>query len=134
MPTNVRGTTARNNMQQDVQTLRGVVRYSHGASAEVVIGTLPIGAIVVGGGVLVTTVFDAGTNNNIDVGTKADTDGFATALAMTSKGLKAFDELATSDDLYMTADTVIVAKLALTGTAATAGEAIVFVQFIAAND
>lgn len=133
MPTNTRGTTARNNMSQNVQTISGVVKFSAGASAEVVIGTLPAGAIVVGGGVLVTTVFNAGTNNNIDVGTKADPDGFATALAMTAKGLKAFDELATSDDLQMTTDTVITATLGLTGTAATTGEATVIVQFIAAN-
>lgn len=117
-----------------MHTLRKTVRYSDGASAVVTVGTLPAGAIVVGGAVHVSTVFNAGTNNNIDVGTAADPDGFATALAMTSAGDKVFDELATSDDLLTSADTDVIATLGLTGTPASAGVAQVIVWFVVNND
>lgn len=119
---------------QAVHYLRKSISYSAGASAVVTVGVLPAGALVIGGGVHVSTVFNAGTNNNIDVGTAADPDGFATALAMTSAGLKAFDELATSDDLLMTTDTTITATLGLTGTAASAGVCQVVVQYVVNND
>lgn len=119
---------------QVVHTLRKSISYTAGATAVVTVGTLPAGAIVVGGGVLVTTAFNAGTNNNIDIGIAADPDGFGSALAMTSAGLKAFDDLATSDDLLTTADTDVIATLGLTGTAASAGAAIVLVQFTVNND
>ncbi len=119
---------------QAVHYLRKTIRFSAGASAVVTIGTLPAGALVVDGAVHVTTVFNAGTNNNIDVGIAADADGFASALAMTSVGRKQFDELATSDDLYMASETDVIATLGLTGTAASAGVAIVWVAFIIDND
>lgn len=119
---------------QTVHYLRKSISYTAGATAVVTVGTLPAGALVVGGGVHVSTVFNAATANNIDVGTAADPDGFATALAMTSVGLKAFDELATSDDLLTTADTDVIATLALTGTAATAGVCQVVVQYLVNND
>lgn len=120
---------------QVVHTLRKIVNYSDGASAVVTVGTLPAGAIVIGGGIQVVTAFNAGTNNNIDVGIAADADGFASAIAMTSKGFKVFDDIATSDDLGpMTADTDVIATLGLTGTAATTGSAIIIVQFCVNND
>jgi hypothetical protein len=119
---------------QVLHTLRKTVRFSDGASAVVTIGTLPIGALVVGGGIHVSTVYNAGTNNNIDIGTAADPDGFASAIAMTSAGFKVFDELATSDDLLMAAETDVIATLGLTGTAATAGVAQIIVQYAVNND
>lgn len=119
---------------QAVHYLRKTIRYSDGASAVVTIGTLPAGAVVVAGAITVTTVFNSGTNNNVDIGTAGDPDGLATAVAMTSAGRKVFDELATSDDLVMAAETDIIATLGLTGTAASAGVAIVEVQFIVNND
>src|SRR5690554_5600188 len=69
------------------------------------IGKLPAGAVVVDAGFLVTTPFTGGTPQTIDMGTAVDPDGFATALVITAAGLKPADELATSDDLYMSADT-----------------------------
>lgn len=119
---------------QAVHYLRKTIRYSDGASAVVTIGTLPAGAVVVAGAITVTTVFNSGTNNNVDIGTAGAPDGLATAVAMTSAGRKVFDELATSDDLVMAAETDIIATLGLTGTAASAGVAIVEVQFIVNND
>lgn len=96
------------------------------------IGKLPAGAMVIGAGVLVTTAFAGGTPQTLDIGTSADGDGFATALVITSAGLKAADELTTSDDLYMSADTDVTATLSA-GATVSAGAGYVYVSYIMAN-
>lgn len=96
------------------------------------IGKLPAGAMVVNAGFLVTTAFAGGTPQTIDMGTAADPDGFATALAITAAGLKAADELATSDDLYMAADTDVTYTLSA-GATPSAGAGIAYVAYIIAN-
>jgi hypothetical protein len=107
--------------------LRGTLTPS---AASVTLGVVPPGSIIIGGGVVISTVFNAGTTNVIDIGTTADPDGLATDLAAGTAGLIVADELATSNDLYTTTDVTIVASYAQTGTAATTGVAHVFVQFI----
>ena len=96
------------------------------------IGTLPAGAMVIDAGFLVTTAFAGTAAQTIDLGTAADPDGFATALVITAAGLKAADELATSDDLYISADTTVSYTLSA-GTAPTAGAGYAFVSYIIAN-
>lgn len=96
----------------------------------VTLGVIPAGAIVINAGVVVTTAFNAGTTNVLDIGTSGDDDGFATDLALGTIGRIAADELATSNDLYSTSDVTLTATYAQTGTAATAGEGFVFVEFI----
>lgn len=94
------------------------------------IGTIPAGAVVINAGVVVTTAFNAGTTNTLDIGTSADTDGFATALALGTIGRIAADEMATSNDLYSASEVVLQCVVTLSGTAASAGEGYVFVEFI----
>lgn len=96
----------------------------------VTLGVIPAGAIVINAGVVVTTAFNAGTTNVLDIGTSGDDDGFATDLALGTIGRIAADELATSNDLYSTSDVTLTATYAQTGTAATAGEGFVFVEYI----
>ena len=61
----------------------------------------------------------------------ADDDGFATDLAMGTIGVIVADEMATSNDMGpMTADTSIIATHAQTGTAATAGEGYVWIEYM----
>lgn len=96
----------------------------------VTLGVIPAGAIVINAGVVVTTAFNAGTTNVLDIGTSGDDDGFATDLALGTIGRIAADELATSNDLYSTSDVTLTATYAQTGTAATAGKGFVFVEFI----
>jgi hypothetical protein len=96
-----------------------------------VVGVIPAGAIVINAGIVVTTAFNAATTNVIDLGTGGDGDGFATDLAGGTIGRIPADELATSDDLLNAAsDVTITAEYAQTGTAATAGSCIVFVEYI----
>lgn len=95
------------------------------------LGTVPAGATVIRGGVVVSTAFNAGTSNVLDLGTSADPDGFATDLALGTIGVIAADEMATTNDAGpYTAATTIVAVPALGGTAATAGVGRAWIEFI----
>ncbi|XAI96513.1 hypothetical protein [Microcystis phage Mae-JY35] len=96
------------------------------------IGTVPAGALVVDAGFVVTTPFAGVTPQTIDMGTAADPDGFATALVITAAGLKAADELATSDDLYIATDTTLTYTLSA-GATVSAGAGYAFVAYIIAN-
>lgn len=122
---------ARNDGSQNIHYLRKRVSYLDGATAVVQVGTVPTGAIVLRGGVVVTTAFNAATTNILDIGTVADDDGFATDLAMGTIGVIVADEMATSNDMGpMTADTSIIATHSQTGTAATAGEGYVWIEYM----
>lgn len=95
------------------------------------LGKIPAGAAVIRGGVVVTTAFNAGSTNVLDIGTSADDDGFATDLALGTVGVIVADEMATSNDTYSaSADVTITATVDLTGTAATTGAGIVWVEYI----
>lgn len=94
------------------------------------IGTLPAGAMVTGIQVVIDTAFNAGTNNNLTLGTTAsgaDIAASATVVAGTA-GAKTSTAGLT---LLLTADTPVFAKYAQTGTAATAGKARVGIQYLA---
>lgn len=105
------------------------VTFSNNGSA-VTIGVLPAGAIVLRAYAVVRTAFNAGTSNVLDIGTSGDPDGFATDLALGTIGVISADEMATTNDAVMAADTTITATPALGGTAATAGLATVVVEYI----
>lgn len=114
-----------------VQTISATVSYTDNGSA-VTIGVLPAGAIVLRGTAIVSTAFNAGTSNVLDIGTSADPDGFATDLALGTIGNIVADEMAsTNDQGPLSADTTITATPALAGTAATAGTATVVIEYIA---
>ncbi|MGD9724515.1 MAG: hypothetical protein AB7U76_25020 [Pirellulales bacterium] len=93
------------------------------------VGTIPAGAYVLRGGVAVTTAFNGNSANTVDIGTASDTDGFATALALGTIGVIVADEMATSNDFYVTSETVI--KCVVTSTAsASAGAGLVWIEYI----
>lgn len=122
---------ARNNGEQNIAYLRKKIVYTDGIAAVIQVGTLPIGAIVLRGGVVVTTAFNEGSTNVLDIGTVADDDGFATDLALGTIGVIVADEMATTNDMGpFTADTSIIATFARTGSAATAGEGYVFIEYM----
>lgn len=129
MATGTLGTTAREYQTEQVHYVVCPVVYT---TLTGTIGTLPAGAMVVDAGFLVTTPFAGGTPQTLDMGTSADPDGFATALVITSAGRKAADELATSDDLYMSADTNVTYTLSA-GATVSAGAGYAYVSYILAN-
>lgn len=98
------------------------------------LGYLPAKAVVLGASAVVSTAFDSATSDVLNIGTSADGDGFATSLDISSVGLKAADELATSDDLYVTSETLLTATWTGAGTAPTVGTVIVVVEYAADNE
>ena len=120
--------TARVFHTQQVHYFRRRITFSE--TGTLTIGSIPAGAVVINAGVVVTTAFNAGTTNTLDIGTSADTDGFATALALGTIGRIVADEMATSNDLYSTSEVTLQCVVTLSGTAATAGEGFVYVEYI----
>jgi hypothetical protein len=131
MATGTAGTSAREYHTKQVHYLRTAISYADGATNVYTLGYIPTGATVIRGGAIVTTAFNAGSGNVLDIGTAADDDGFATDLALGTIGVIVADEMATTDDMYAaSADTKIIATLALTGTAATAGAGFAWVEYL----
>lgn len=126
MATNTAGTVARLYQTEQVHYVTCPIVYT---TLSYTIATLPKGAAIIDAGVFVTTAFAGGTPQTLDIGVGADTDGLATALVITSKGLKAADELATSDDLVLSSDTAVNATLSA-GATVSAGAGYVYVAYI----
>lgn len=97
------------------------------------LGWVPENSLVLRGGVVVTTAFNAGTTNVLDIGTADDADGFATDLALGTVGVIAADEMATTNDANCTTRTKITCSVDLTGTAATTGAGVAWVEYIIKN-
>jgi len=113
-----------------LQVLRKRVNYTDRGVA-VTIGTIPAGAVVMGGGVqLVTTFNDSGTDL-LDIGTSADADEFATALVVSATApiYIAVDELATNNSYSETADITVTATYSGENSNASAGAADVIIWY-----
>lgn len=136
MPTNTAGSTARNYHKQLVHYLRKQVTFADEGDV-VDVGTIPANAIVIGGGVMITTAFnDAAT---IDVGfrggsTTDDPNGYATALVGTAVGFKALDELAATTNIMQTSPAIVTASVNDGTGAVSAGVAEVVITFVLDND
>lgn len=124
------GAYGRNDGSSNVQSLTKQITFADGQSAVITVGRLPANSIIVGAGVVVTTAFNDATNKLVNLGTSGDDDGLGTLLSVATIGNIVWDELATSDDLYSTSEVTIILTHARTGTAATAGAAWVYVEYI----
>jgi len=136
MTTGTPGSTARQNKIQLVHYLRFTVNYN---DVNVANGNtkqwLPAGAIIIGTDVQVVTAFNAGTTNTLSVGTVGDTGtDIINAQSVSAAGLT--QNVAPTGAALgpLAADKQVVASYAQTGTAATAGQAIVIVKYIPNND
>ncbi len=137
MPTNTLGSTARTEYSQQIVYISRDFAYNSAfvvSGSSFVVGTVPAGATILRGGVVVSTAFTSSTKT-LDIGTAADPDGFATALALGTIGVIPADEMATTDDAGpYTTDTVIVAVPTLSGGTSTAGVGRVWLEYILGND
>lgn len=134
MTTGTAGNTARQYHTCQVHYLRCGITYADNGVVKTV-GIIPAGSQILNtlSGVFVRTAFNAGTSNVLDIGTSANDDLYATDLALGTKAFVAFDEAATATDVnawYVSSDTTITATVALSGTAATAGEAEVVIAYL----
>lgn len=126
--------------QNMVHYLRADVVFGDDDTA-VSMGWLPKNATVIRGGVVVTTAFNAGTGNVMDMGfrnagdgTADDVDEFASAIALGTAGVIAADDMATAADAHFPQGAEVIATPALTGTAATAGAGVAWVEYIVNNE
>lgn len=121
---------------QQVSYYRAVVNYSDsGISSAVQFGTFPSNAFIVDVKVEIITAFNAGTTNVLTFGTtttatnivnSGDVDETATGVTAVTRGL--------GRSLTASGDTSLYAKYTQSGTAATAGKAVVVISYIADND
>jgi len=122
---------------QQTHYLRRTVAFNSAPSgAQVKIGALPQGAIVLSTSVAVTEAFNAGTSNDLIVGTAGDDDALvATAgVTETAVGLTRVPPATLAGAVAPTADTDLFAKYTQSGAAATAGRAVVIVEYAPNND
>lgn len=134
MATGTAGTTARIYSTQQVHYLRKSITFADDGTT-VTVGTIPAGSLVLKplSGVAVTTVFNAGSTNVLDMGPSTDsgTDLWATDLALGTLAFVPLDEAVT---FLVSVDTVVQAAVDLTGTAATTGAAEIIICYIPDND
>lgn len=137
MATNTAGTNARQYHQHQIHYIRADIVYGDNGVAQT-IGVIPAGAQILNtiSGVFVSTAFNAGTSNVIDIGTSADDDLYGTDIALGTKAFVALDEAATATGVntwYISSDTTFTATPVLSGTAATAGFATVVIAYTLAD-
>lgn len=104
---------------------------------ETVIGTLPANSQIVEIYVDVSTAFDAGTTNTLDLGDGTTADQYADALDVSSAGrLRATSDVSQIGNLVDigTSDVALTATFNQSGTAATAGTAQVTVLYVPNNN
>ncbi len=145
----------RQNTTQQANYIRRRVNFNStyvGTTAGMLLGVLPVGAIITKVAVDVVTAFNAGTTNTLTAGTTATNaneliasgDVTATAVGYTegTRGRGSSLTQAASPPTTFAGSTVdqteggvgVWAKFAQTGTAATAGAANVLVEFLPPND
>lgn len=123
-----------------VHTLRKEVAYTDDGDT-LSLGWVPADACILRGGVVVSTAFDAGTTNTLNIGfrnagdgTSDDADEYASLIALGTAGVISADDMATAADARHPSGAEITCGVVLTGTAATAGAAVVWVEYIVEND
>lgn len=117
--------------------LRADISYTDNGST-VSLGWVPAGAVIVGGGVAVSTAFNGGTTNTVDIGfrnagdgTTADPDDYADGLALGTVGNIVAGALATST-AYHSEGAEITAAVISTASAS-AGAGVVYVTYMVDN-
>jgi hypothetical protein len=112
------------------------------AGSTLSMGWLPAGAVIMGGGIVVSTVFNSGTSdvgdlgyrNSAESGTSDDVDEWMTDADLTAAGFITADEIdASVAELYFPNGAEAVVSYASTGTAPTTGAAHAYVMYIVDN-
>lgn len=126
------GSVARNDGSQHVAFLRKTFGYADNGNV-LTLGSLQAGTLIMKptSGIFVSTVFNAGTNNFLDIGTTVTQDLFGTDLSLLATAFVPLDEAI--GGFLLTADATITMLLQLSGTAATTGAGIAVISFIPPN-
>jgi len=122
------GIPARSSGDQTVNYLRAPITFGIGTAGIVSVGTLPAGCLVLRAYVVVSTVFNFGTNNLVKIGiTGADTT-YGASVSLTTLGTVAAT-LGSTANVATASDTLVIATSLCTGTAGTTGQAYVVVEY-----
>lgn len=108
MATNTPGTTARRLHTQQVHYLRKRITFAT-ATVETVLGMIPAGSSVIGGGIHVITA-DAGITLDVgflDGSSTNDPNAYATALSVAAVGFIPLDELGATTNIQQSVDTKV---------------------------
>lgn len=128
-------TTGRQYHTQQVHYLRKVVNYNTtNIASGVFVGKLPAGAVIMDAQCVVTTAFNAGTTNVLTVGTNSTSYNDIFASADITEGSTGSQKAPVAGQLSLSAVTDVYAKYTQTGTAATAGSAIIVISYVPNND
>ena len=138
MDTGTLASTARYYHTQQVHYLRKRITFAT-ENTEIILGEIPAGASVIGGGVHVITAFNDSGTDTLDVGFKNgsstdDPNAYATLLDLSAVGFIALDELAATTNIQQTADTTVTCIYNGQNNNASAGVADVMITFIVDND
>lgn len=120
-----------------VQAIVKTVAYNTlgiGTADTVKVGSLPSGSQIVSCIVRVTTAFNAATTNVLTVGTASGSDADIVAAADVDETAAGTTVATRGCDLAFTADTPIYVKYAQSGTAATAGAALITILYVATSN
>lgn len=107
-----------------------------GSATGVQFGTLPAGSVVLRTTAVVTTVFNAATTNVLVVGVPGDDDALMTAAVSVAGtlGTKVTNSPAATLTTPTAGDVGVFARYTQSGTAATTGRAVVYVEYYPATD
>ena len=104
--------------------------FVYGDTAAKLVGSLPANATIISAKALVTTAFNSGTSNLLDIGTSADPDHYVDGTDLSSTGAIACTLVVGNVGIQDTnASTPIYATHIPAGTAATTGACEVIIEF-----
>jgi hypothetical protein len=121
---------AQPNFGGDVACIQGIVNFDDVGA--VTLGSLPAGATVVDWSIAEVIDFDAGTNNNMDLGITGNGDYFANDVAIGTQGVQRMGVSGTdftSIGVKFTAPTLITATYTQSGDAAEQGSALITIYY-----
>jgi hypothetical protein len=123
------GIPARSSGDQTVNYLRAPITFGIGTAGIVTVGTLPAGCVVLRAYVVVSVVFNFGTNNLVKIGTVAsDTTFSGASVSVAALGVVA-GTIAASANVAPAVDTAVIVTSLCTGTAGTTGQAYVVIEY-----
>jgi hypothetical protein len=129
MPTNTPGSAARAYYHSQTHYLVSrPITLADLNGAQIFMGILPAGAVVVRAGAVVPAAFNYGTNNRFNLGTTGTPNLIASNVSLAAAAVAA-GTVNMPNGGVMAADAPIYATLDLTGTAASAGSATAFVEY-----
>jgi|SRR6185503_18675965 len=130
MPTNTPGSAARAYYHSQTHYLVSrAITVTDLNGAQIFMGILPAGAVVVRAGAVVPVAFNYGTNNRFNLGTPATPNLVASNVSLAAAAVAAGTINMPSGGV-MAADAPVYATLDLTGTAGSTGSATAFVEYL----